>query len=161
MIIVSFHVLTMEDALLKVQEVYEDPWQAFQMGATGILFIFIGLLFTQTLIKRSRRDDELVLYGKWGYMSVSVRTIDDLVRRVLRRFDVVREVQIETNVDGSQLKIVANLSVLAGWSLPELINTIQTDLSDRLNKMLGGGVELELIVNVIKIIEDPMIRHQV
>src|SRR3989338_1399678 len=161
MIIVSLHVLTMEDALLKVQEVYEDPWQSFQMGATGVLFIFVGLFFAQTLVKKARRDDELVLYGKWGYMSVSVRTIDDLVRRVLRKFDVVREIQIETSVDGNRLKIAANLSVLAGWNLPELINTIQSDLSERLNKMLGGGVELELVVNVIKIIEQPTVTEKV
>ena len=161
MIIVSLHVLSMEDALLKIQEVYEDPWQSFQMGITGILFIFVGLLFAQGLVKKARRDDELVLYGKWGYMSVSVRTIDDLVRKVLRRFDVVRDVQIQTDVDGSRLKIAANLSVLEGWNLPELIHTIQNDLSERLSKMLGGGVELELIVNVIKIVEEPLVRQGV
>lgn len=153
MIIVSLHVLTMEDALLKVQEVYEDPWKSFQMGVTGILFIFVGLIFSKTLVKGVRPDDDVMLYGKWGPVTVSIRAINDLVRKSLRKFDVVREVQIETNVDGNRLKIVTNLSVLAGWNLPELINTIQNELSERLAKMLGGGVNVELIVNVIRIIE--------
>lgn len=156
MIIVSLHVLTMEDALLKVQEIYEDPWRSLQMGVTGVLFIFVGLMFAKALVKRVRRDDDVVLYGKWGYVTVSIRAIDDLVRKALRKFDVVREMQIEMDVDGNRLKIVANLAVLAGWNLPELINTIQNDLSERLSKMLGGGVELELIVNIIKIIEQPI-----
>lgn len=155
MIIVSLHVLSMEDALLKVQEVYDDPWQSFQMGATGVLFIFVGLIFSKALVKGIRRDDDVVLYGKWGYVTVSIRAIDELVRKVLRKFDVVREMQIETDADGNRLKVVANLSVLAGWNLPELIHAIQGELSDRLHKMLGGGVELELIVNVIKIVEEP------
>ena len=161
MIIVSLHILSMEDALLKVQEVYENPWKSFQMGMTGLLFIFVGLIFSKALVKGTRRDDDVVLYGKWGYVTVSVRAINDLVRKVLRKFDVVREVQLETDVQGNRLKIVANLSVLAGWNLPELINTIQSDLSERLNKMLGGGVELELIVNVIKIIEQPVFSREV
>ena len=161
MIIVSLHVLSMEDALLKVQEVYENPWKSFQMGITGFLFIFIGLIYSKNLVKSSRRDDDVVLYGKWGYVTVSVRAINDLVRRVLRKFDVVREVQLETDVQGTKLKIVANLSVLSGWNLPELINTIQNDLTERLNKMLGGGVELELIVNVIKIVEQPVLTEKV
>ena len=156
MIIVSLHVLSMEDALLKVQDVYENPWKSFQMGLTGILFIFVGLIFTKTLLKGTRRDDDVVLYGKWGYVTVSIKAIDDLVRKALRKFDVVREMQIETDVQGNQLKIVANLTVLAGWNLPELINTIQSELSDRINKLLGGGIELEMIVNVIKIIEQPV-----
>ena len=135
MVIVSLHVLSMEDALLKIQDVYENPWQSFQMGATGVLFIFVGLLFTKALVKGFRKDDEVVLYGKWGSVAVSMHAINDLVRRVIRRFDVVREIKLETDVEANRLKIVTNLSVLAGWNLPELINAIQNDLSERLNKM--------------------------
>ena len=161
MIIVSLHVLSMEDALLKVQDIYENPWKSLQMGGTGIFFIFVGLIFTKTLVKGTRRDDDVVLYGKWGHVAVSIKAIDDLVRKALRKFDVVREMQIETDVQGNRFKIVANLAVLAGWNLPELINTIQNELSERLNKMLGGGVELELIVNVIKIVEQPTVTEGV
>lgn len=161
MIIVSLHVLSMEDALLKVQEVYENPWRLLQMGVTGVFFIFVGLMFTKTLVKGTRREDQVVLYGKWGYVTVSIKAIDDLVRKVLRKFDVVREMQVETDIQGDRLKIAANLSVLAGWNLPELINTIQNELSERLNKMLGGGVELELVVNIVKIIEQPAMAHKV
>lgn len=161
MIIVSLHVLTMEDALLKIQDVYENPWQSLQMGAAGVLFIFVGLVFSKTLVKSARRDDDVVLYGKWGYVTISLRAIDDLVRKILRKFDVVRESQIETRVDANRLKIVANLSVLAGWNLPELINTIQSELSEKINKMLGGGVELDLIVNVIKIVEQPAVAAEI
>lgn len=161
MIIVSLHVLTMEDALLKVQEVYEDPWQSFQMGVTGVLFIFVGLIFSKTLVKRVHPDDDVMLYGKWGSVTISIRAINDLMRKSLRKFDVVRETQVETNVDGNRLKIVANLSVLAGWNLPELINTIQSELSERLTKMLGGGVDVELVVNVIKIVEQPAMTEGV
>ncbi|MBI4358305.1 MAG: hypothetical protein HY584_03315 [Candidatus Omnitrophica bacterium] len=161
MIIVSLHVLTMEDALLEVQDLYENPWQSFQMGVTGVFFIFVGLIFTKTLVKKTRRDDDVVLYGKWGYVTVSIRAIDDLVRKGLRKFDVVREIHLETEVDGARLKMVANLAVLSGWNLPELINTIQNDLLERLKKMLGGSVEVEFIVNVIKIIDQPVVTERV
>ena len=161
MVIVSLHVLTMEDALLKIQAIYEDPWQSFQMGATGILFIFVGLIFSKFLVKGARRDDDVVLYGKWGYATVSVRAVDDLVRKILRKFDVIREVQVKTDVEASKLKITVNLSVFSGWNLPELMNTVQTELADRLNKLLGGGVELELVVNIVKIIDQPVAAEKV
>lgn len=160
MIIVSLHVLSMEDALLKVQELYENPAQSFQMGVVGTLFIFVGLAFTKSLVKSIRRDDDVVLYGKWGYITVSLRAIGDLARRGVRKFDVVRDAQIETDVEGNKLRIVVNLTVLAGWNLPELINTIQTDLSERISKMLGGSIEVELIVNVIKIMDQPVVEAE-
>ena len=155
MIIVSLHVLTMEDALLKVQELYEDPWKSFQTGVTGLLFVFSGLMFTRILLKRIRPDDQVALYGKLGPITVSIRAIEDVVHKGLRKFDVVREVRIETRVESNQLHIVANLGVLAGWNLPELIHMIQKELRDRLTKILGSDIELEPVVNVVKIIEQP------
>lgn len=153
MMIVSLHVVSMEDALLKVQYVYDDPWKCLQMGVTGVLFIFIGLILSKTLVKLIRRDDDVVLYGKWGYMTVSIRAVNELVQKVLRKFDVIKELKTETNVEGTKLKISADLSVVSGWNLPELINAIQNDVSGRLNKMFAGEVELELAVNVTKILE--------
>ena len=153
MMIVSLHILSMEDALLKVQYIFDDPWKSLQMGITGMLFIFTGLILSKTLVKLIRRDDDVVLYGKWGYMTVSIRAVDDLAQKVLRKFDIIKEMKTETNVDGNKLKINADLSVISGWNLPELINAIQSDLSGRLKKMFGGEVELELAVNVIKILE--------
>ncbi len=153
MIIVSLHVLSMEDALLKVQYIYDDSWKSLQMGATGVLFIFVGLILSKTLVKLVRRDDDVVLYGKWGYMTVSIRAVNDLVRKVLRKFDIIKEMKTETTVNGNKLKIIADLSVVTGWNLPELINAIQSDISGRLKKMFGGEIELELAVNVTKILE--------
>ena len=153
MLIVSFHILSMEDALLKVQYIYDESWQSFQMGLTGLLFIIVGLILSKTLVKLIRRDDDIMLYGKWGYMTVSMRAVNDLVHRVLKKFDIIREMKTETNVIGNKLKINADLSVVSGWNLPELINAVQSDISGRLNKMFGGEVELELAVNVTKILE--------
>src|SRR3989338_5627235 len=92
MIIVSLHVLTMEDALLKVQEIYENPWQALQMGVTGIFFIFSGLIFAKGLVKKARRNDDVILYGKWGYVRFSIKAIDDLERKSLNGFNGTRHV---------------------------------------------------------------------
>src|SRR3989338_8032954 len=95
MMIVSLHVLTMEDAVLKVQDIYDNPWTSFQTGLTGVVFLFVGLIFTKTLVKTIKPDDDVMIYGKWGYMSVSLKAIDDLVKRILRKFDVVKEFQVE------------------------------------------------------------------
>ena len=156
MIIVSLHVLAMEDALLKVEALYENPWQSLKMGVTGIFFIFMGLVFAKILVKSARPNDDVILYGKWGHVNVSVRAIEDLVRKALRKFDVIRVTDIKIDTNGNQLGIETNLSVLAGWNLSELINTVQKELSERLCKMLGAEIELNLVVNIVNIIEQPI-----
>jgi len=86
-------------------------------------------------------------------MAVSLQAMDDLVQKIIRKYDVVKKLQSDIHVEGNKMKVIAKLTVISGWNLPELINTIQTELSKKLNKMLGGGVELELDVNVNKIID--------
>lgn len=156
MIIVSLQVLTMEDALLKVQYLYENPWQSVKMGATGIAFLAAGLYFSKILVKELRPNDDVVLYGKWGPVSISLGAIEDLVRRVLRKFEVVRMVKLHTDVEGNHLKIAAQLSVAEGWNVQELMHTIQKELGDRVQKILGGDVELEVAVTVAGILDEPV-----
>ena len=155
MIIVSLQVLTMEDALLKVQELYENPWQSAKMGASGIAFILAGLYFSRILVKELRPNDDVVLYGKWGPVSISLGAIDGLIRRVLRKFEVVRDVKVKTDVEGNHLKIAAQLSVAEGWNVQELMHTIQKELGDRVQKILGGDIELEVAVTVARIMDEP------
>ena len=159
MIIVSLHVLGMEDALLKVEALYDNPWQSAQIGIAGVFFLFMGLIFAKILIQLTRPADDVVLYGKWGHANVSLRAIEDLARKVIRKFDVVRHVDLKTEIVGGRLKIEVNLSVFIGWNLPELVNTVQADLSERLRKVLGNSIELDLIVNIVHIIDQPVIAE--
>lgn len=153
MVIVSLQVLTMEDALLKVQELYENPWQSLRMGASGIAFLFVGLVFAKILVKEMRSGSDVVLYGKWGYVSVSIKAIESLVRKGLGRFQAVREARIKTDVDGTRLKIRVDLTVSRDWDLSTLTNTIQNELAQRISRLVGEGVELEIAVHIGKIIE--------
>jgi len=156
MVIVSLRVLTMEDALLKVQELYENPWQSLRMGVSGIFFLFVGLVFSKILVKEMRSRGDVVLYSKWGYVSVSMKAIKDLVRKGLRKFDTVRDARIKTDVDGTRLKIRVELTVSSDWDLSALTNMIQNELAQRIGRLVGEGVELEIAVHVVKVIEPPV-----
>jgi hypothetical protein len=153
MIIVSLHVLTMEDALLKIQEIYESSWQTFRMGAAGILFIFVGLVFSKLLVKETRATEDVLLLGKWGYVSVSSKAIEDVVRKTLRKFDAIKEMRVKTEVHSNRLKIMTNLSVLTVWNISELTQLVQNELSNKVTRLIGDGVELEISVNIDKLIE--------
>ena len=153
MMIVAFNVVTMENALIKVQAVYEYPWQAAQMGIAGFFFIISGLIFTKMLVKSIRPSDDVILYGKWGYVNISIRAIENLVKKTLRKHDFVQAIKIKTDAEGNELKIKANLNVFSSPGLTEHVQNMQQGISARLSKMLGDEIELQVNVNVVKIIE--------
>lgn len=153
MIIVSLGALSMEDALLKVQSVYDNSWSMFQIGISGALFIVIGLIFTKILVKLTRSKDDIIIYGKYGNVNISVKAIDHLVRRIIRKFDSVRLIKLWSEGDGNQLKIKISLIGIANVQLDDLVETIQTELYQRLNKFLGDGILLDLNIKIVKILD--------
>ena len=107
-------------------------------------------------VKELRPGDDVVLYGKWGPVRISLGAIEDLVRKTVRKFEIVRAIKVKTDVEGSHLKIVANISVSAGWNVQEVIDTIQKEMGVRVQKMMGGDIDLEVTIHVIKIISEPV-----
>ena len=153
MIIISLHVLTMEDALLQVQDLYENPWQSFKMGASGILFIFVGILFSKMLVKETRSDNDMVLRGQWGYLTVSLKAVEDVARKGLRKFQEICDAKVKVEVRGNHLKILIGLSVLAGLDLQEFTRLVQGEVLRKMKHLVGEGFEIEMVVNVTGIVE--------
>ena len=48
---VASHFLSLEDAVLRLREIYESPWRSAQVGLAGLVFIGMGLVFSKLLIK--------------------------------------------------------------------------------------------------------------
>src|SRR3989338_7417138 len=89
LILVALHILSLEDALFKVREVYEDPAKSLQSGMSGTLFIFVGLIFSKMLLKKGRHSEAIIFQSEIGQMVVSVKAIEDVVKKVLKRFHIV------------------------------------------------------------------------
>ena len=81
LIIVSFHLISQEEALRAVTEVYAEPLRSLQAGLLGALFIFIGLALTRIVLKGTRGSDALVFHGENGTITVSARAIRPVTRR--------------------------------------------------------------------------------
>ena len=47
LILVSLHLLAFDDAILKLQEIYQDPWRAAHVGIVGLLLIVLGIVFSK------------------------------------------------------------------------------------------------------------------
>jgi len=152
MIIVSMHTLTMTDAILKVQDIYDSPWKTLQMGITGLVFMIVGIVFAKILIKQTRQSNDVILYGKWGHVNVSIRAINEVVRKGIRKFEAVQAMKVKTEAEVNQLRIKANISVLSGANLSELVHAIQAEISSKIQKMLGEEIEIIFNINVVKVI---------
>lgn len=156
LLMVGLHLLSYEDALLRVQEIYANPWRSLQTGLTGLLFIFIGLAFGKMLIKRGRQTDAVILQGEMGPIVVSVTAIEDIVKKVLKRIALVKEWKPKTQINDSEVEVKLKLILWSGGDVPSLLNGIQLEIGDRLRKILGKDCRVEILCDVVRIEESQL-----
>lgn len=152
MLIVSFHILPLEDALIKVQSVYESSGEGFKLTIAGVLLIIAGLILTKSLVKKSQSDDDFfVVDGDGGRLTITYGAVNQLAQKVLRRFDAVRQPSVSTRFEHDELRITASINILPGWNLSELTKAIETELELKVRKLLRSDFPVVVRVNVVKI----------
>lgn len=155
-IMVALHLLSVEDAVARIQEIYTSPWHSLQMGMTGLLFIFVGLTFAKSLIKRSRQTEALIFQGDIGLIVVSTTAIEDVIKKVLKRFTLVKEWKVKTSIDERDVEIKLRLTLWSGGDAPSLLSSIQQEIAERLRKILGPDCRLEIFCDVVRIEESKL-----
>ncbi len=153
LVIISIHILSVEDALAQLRELYASPWHSLQAGCAGIIFIAVGLTFSRILVKKRREAEALIFQSEIGPIIVSVTALDDVVKKVMKRFHLVKEWKTKTMIQGKDVEIKLQLILWSGSKIQELLTEIQQEIRSRLKKMLAKESQIEITCNVQRIEE--------
>ncbi len=160
LMIVALHILSLDNAILRVQEIYQSPWRSFQTGLVGLVFIMVGLAFSKFLVKTGSPSEALILQTELGPLVVSVTAIEDVVKKILKRFHLVKDWKVKTLIRGKSVEVRLRLVLWSGGRVPELLAEIQSEISARVKKLTGPGSQLEVTCDVHRI-EDHGVDIQV
>ena len=153
-LIVAFHILTIEDAALQLYRLYAHPWNSFNTGVLGFVCIAVALGFTRALLKKRRTAEAVIFQSEIGPLVVSVHAIEDAVKKVLKRFHLVKDAKVKTLIQEKDVEIKIRLILWAGENIQDLLTEIQKEARMRIKKLLGPENRLEITCDVQRI-EDP------
>ncbi len=153
LVIMALHIVSMEDVFAAVREVYGGFWKATQTFGIGVLFIITGLAFAKLLIMRARSDDSLVYQSEMGRITVSLAAIEDIARKAIKKFLVVKECKIKTNLQDAELEIILKLTLWSSLNIPDLIRDVQEEVRQKLVRVLGMEYPLQIKAEVVKVEE--------
>ena len=153
LLMVGIHLLSVEDAVSRIQQIYSNPWRSLQTGLLGLLFIFVGLTFAKMFIKRGRETEAIIFHGEIGPIVISVAALEDRVKKVLRRFSLVKDWKVKTLIDGHDVEIRLRLVLWSGEDAPSLLSAIQQEIRDRIRKVIGPEGKVEVLCDVIRVEE--------
>jgi uncharacterized alkaline shock family protein YloU len=158
----ALHIVSMEDVFVAVREVYGGFWNAAQTFGIGVLFVVIGLAFAKLLIMRARSDDSLVYQSEMGRITVSLDAVEDIAKKAVKKFLVVKECKVKTNLQDSELEIVLKLTLWSSLNIPDLIRDVQEEVRQKLSRVLGMEYPLQIKAEVLKVedhrVDDDMLQ---
>lgn len=148
MIIVSLHLLAFNDAILKVQEIYQSSWRSAQVGVVGLVFIVLGLAFAKMLVKAGRPNEAVIFQSEIGPMVVSSSTLANAAARAVKRFPLVKNVKVKVNLIGRNVEIKLRLVLWAGGHVSTVLSELQSEVQQRVKRLLGPDNPLTVICDV-------------
>ncbi len=153
LMIVALRIVSMEDVFMAVREFYGGFWNSFQTFLVGFLFICVGLAFAKLLIARARSEDALVYQSDMGRITVSFTAIEDIARKALKKFLVVKDCKVKTNLRDSELEIILRLTIWSTLNIPDLLRDVQEEVRQKVIRVLGMEYPLEIKTEVIRVEE--------
>lgn len=149
LMMVALHVVTLDDLMRDLSTVYENPETAFQTFLIGLLFIFIGLAFAKMIIKQTRYAGGLIYTGPLGRTTVSVNAIEDVIRKVLKKYTEIIHFTLKCRGYEKKAELKIRLVIREGVFVPAFSDDLQQEIHSRLEKVLGlERQEIELYLDI-------------
>lgn len=151
LLIIAFHILSLENAVIQVRELYASPLRSLQEFLLGLVFIAVGLSFARNLLKKRRQDEAIICQSETGPIIVSVTAMEDVIRKVMKRFLLVKNFRSKVLIQDKDVQIKMRLILWAGAKVQSLLLEVQEEINSRIKKLLGPSNRVEVICDVQKI----------
>lgn len=148
LIIVSLHLLSFEDAILKVQEIYQNPWRSLQSGVVGLVFIVLGLMFAKMLVKEGRPNEAIIYHSGTGLAVVSAMTIESAAIKAIKHFPLVKSARVKVTIVGKNIEMRIRVMLWAGGHVPTILSELQEEVNTRVKRLLGPDNQLMVTCDV-------------
>ncbi len=119
---------------------------------TGIIFVLLGLLFLSIRVKAGKTERSISFDNPEGEVTISVKAIEDFVKRVGQEFSQVIEMTPAIMAARDGIKVKVKTSLVAGSNVPRLAESIQHTIKTRMQNILGIENITMVEVNVSKLI---------
>ncbi|OQA56357.1 MAG: hypothetical protein BWY42_01029 [Candidatus Omnitrophica bacterium ADurb.Bin277] len=148
LIMVSLRLLAFDDAILKLQEIYQSPWRSAQIGGLGLVFIILGLAFSKSLVKSGRPNEAVIFQSPIGTMVVSSSAIETAALKAVKHFSLVKTAKAKINISGKNVEVKLRLTLWSGSPVPPLLAELQQEVLAKVTRLLGEDNEVTVTCDV-------------
>lgn len=119
---------------------------------TGLIMVMLGLLFLGMRVRAGRTTRSISFDNPEGEVTVSIKAIEDFVRRVGQEFSQVLDLDPTILPSNGGIKIAAETTLIAGTNVPRLAESIQSNIKTKMQNVLGIENVTSVEIHVSKLV---------
>lgn len=133
--------------------IYGDPLNLFYTGAIGVAILILVFGYIYSVCKRRKEGRTISFRNPDGEVSISLTAIEDFIQRVARDVAEIRQLDCKVINTKRGLRVLNNVTVWAGISIPEISAKFQNMIKLKLQGMLGIEDNIEVKMHVKEVQE--------
>lgn len=137
---------------VKVQLIINNQLNSPQGLWTGILLVIIGLLFLKMSFIPRKTNRSISYENPEGDVTVSVKAIEDFVKKVGNEFPQVIEVAPVIIPDRAGVKVRAKTVLIACENVPQIVESLQQAIKSKMQNILGIENVVSVEVHISKLL---------
>ena len=134
--------------------VYSDESMKVSAGALAVLFLIINYVFYRILFEGKSKEEIIAFDNPDGRVSVALKALEDMIKRVTTRLLEVKEVKSCITVSKRGLKVKMKLIITSEVSIPEVTSRVQNMIKQKVQDMIGLDERVNVEIHVEKILAD-------
>jgi len=148
---ISLGFLPQENLLKEIERLYSHGFITFLVA---IFLYAICYVVTKTLIKRLTREEIYIIEDEFSRVSVSLGVVENVVKKVLRKFQNVKKYKLNLYPRNKKLTIRIRVKEWEGEDVTTNIKPMSEELKIKLDKIVGLKQNFEIEIK-IESIKDP------
>lgn len=152
LIFVSINYLDVDYIENLLSGIHSDPLLRILTGLIGAWIILRCVNTIKNTSDQKRREKTIAYEGEFGQVTISLSALEDTIKRLLKEINGLKEVKPQVIASKKGLKVILRLVLSSTLNIPELTEKVQGIVRDKLQSMLGIEEELQIQVEIKKIL---------
>lgn len=131
---------------------YYEPKASMTAVGVGTVLLILNYFFWRSLTADRLRDKTIAFENPSGRVTVSLKALEDLIRREIARIPEVKEVRPSLKAGKSGLVIDARVILNADVNIPEMTSVLQDRVKYKIQDTMGVEEKVVVRIDVIKIV---------
>jgi uncharacterized alkaline shock family protein YloU len=120
-------------------------------GAVGALFVLIGLVAPYRQAKSMKRGRVLSFQNPDGEVTVSLNAIEEYIHKIAKGIPGIKDVRSKVDITKRGIDVITDVALSAGSNIPQVTETIQTEVRDKVQGMLGIEEKINVKMHIKKV----------